>query len=81
MKSSWLFLKAARRQARIDQGKDVIVGVNKYQLENKPPLQALQIEKPPHLKADPKLALRNSRLKRAIFVIEISLGHCTSHSV
>ncbi len=25
---------AARKQARIDSGKDVIVGVNKYQLEN-----------------------------------------------
>jgi methylmalonyl-CoA mutase len=27
---------AARRQARIDQGKDVIVGVNKYQIEEEP---------------------------------------------
>ena len=27
---------AARKQARIDQGKDVIVGVNKYQVEEKP---------------------------------------------
>jgi methylmalonyl-CoA mutase len=27
---------AARRQARIDQGLDVIVGVNKYQVESKP---------------------------------------------
>ncbi len=34
---------AARRQARIDQGKDVIVGVNKYQLENEPPLDVLEI--------------------------------------
>ena len=25
---------AARKQARIDQGKDVIVGVNKYQIES-----------------------------------------------
>ncbi len=34
---------AARRQARIDQGKDVIVGVNKYQLENEPPLDVLEV--------------------------------------
>jgi methylmalonyl-CoA mutase len=29
---------AARRQARIDRGEDVIVGVNKFRLENEPPL-------------------------------------------
>lgn len=34
---------AAKRQARIDQGKDVIVGVNKYQLENEPPLEVLEV--------------------------------------
>ena len=34
---------AAKRQARIDQGKDVIVGVNKYQLENEPPLDVLEV--------------------------------------
>jgi methylmalonyl-CoA mutase len=27
---------AARKQARIDSGKEVIVGVNKYRLERKP---------------------------------------------
>ncbi|MCP4115666.1 MAG: methylmalonyl-CoA mutase [Desulfobacteraceae bacterium] len=34
---------AARRQARIDQGKDVIVGVNKYTLEDEPPIEVLEI--------------------------------------
>ncbi|MFH1157190.1 MAG: methylmalonyl-CoA mutase [Pseudomonadota bacterium] len=34
---------AARRQARIDQGKDVIVGVNKYQLANEPPMEVLEV--------------------------------------
>ena len=34
---------AARRQARIDQGKDVIVGVNKYQLDDDVQLDVLQV--------------------------------------
>ena len=34
---------AARRQARIDQGKDVIVGVNKYQIEEAVDLEILEV--------------------------------------
>ncbi|MCJ8503076.1 methylmalonyl-CoA mutase [Desulfatitalea alkaliphila] len=34
---------AARRQARIDQGLDVIVGVNKYQTEDKSPMEVLEV--------------------------------------
>ncbi len=34
---------AARRQARIDQGKDVIVGVNKYTLEEDMELEVLEV--------------------------------------
>jgi methylmalonyl-CoA mutase len=34
---------AARRQARIDQGKDVIVGVNKYQIEEEIDLEILEV--------------------------------------
>ncbi|MFO7883861.1 MAG: methylmalonyl-CoA mutase [Desulfobacteraceae bacterium] len=34
---------AARRQARIDQGKDVIVGVNKYQVEDETPMDVLEV--------------------------------------
>lgn len=34
---------AARRQARIDQGKDVIVGVNKYQVEDETPIDVREI--------------------------------------
>jgi methylmalonyl-CoA mutase len=34
---------AARKQARIDQGKDVIVGVNKYQVEEKSPIDVLEV--------------------------------------
>jgi len=35
---------AARKQARIDSGKDIIVGVNRYQLESEEPLDILQID-------------------------------------
>jgi methylmalonyl-CoA mutase len=34
---------AARRQARIDQGKDTIVGVNKYRIEEEIPIEVLDI--------------------------------------
>lgn len=35
---------AARKQARIDSGQDIIVGVNKYQLKKEDPLQILDID-------------------------------------
>ena len=35
---------AARKQARIDRGEDVIVGVNKYILEDEDPIDALNID-------------------------------------
>jgi methylmalonyl-CoA mutase len=35
---------AARKQARIDSGKDIIVGVNKYRLEKEDPLQILDVD-------------------------------------
>ncbi len=34
---------AARRQARIDQGKDVIVGVNKYRIEDETPIPVREV--------------------------------------
>ena len=34
---------AARRQARIDQGKDVIVGVNKYQIDDETPIPVREV--------------------------------------
>ncbi|MGB5157597.1 methylmalonyl-CoA mutase [Desulfobacterium sp. N47] len=34
---------AARKQARIDQGKDVIVGVNKYLVQDELPLEVLEV--------------------------------------
>lgn len=35
---------AARKQARIDSGQDIIVGVNKYELEQQDPLQILDVD-------------------------------------
>jgi methylmalonyl-CoA mutase len=35
---------AAARQARVDRGEDVIVGVNKYRLENEPPVEILEVD-------------------------------------
>jgi methylmalonyl-CoA mutase len=35
---------AARRQARIDRGDETIVGVNKYRLENEPPVDVREID-------------------------------------
>ena len=46
---------AARKQARIDSGKDTIVGVNKYKLEKEDPLDILEID---------NTAVRKAQLKR-----------------
>jgi methylmalonyl-CoA mutase len=35
---------AARRQARVDKGEDVIVGVNKFQLANEAPIDVLDVD-------------------------------------
>ncbi|MBO8093874.1 MAG: cobalamin-dependent protein, partial [Prosthecochloris sp.] len=46
---------AAKKQAAIDSGRDVIVGVNKYQLKDEDPIDALNID---------NTAVRNSQIKR-----------------
>jgi methylmalonyl-CoA mutase len=46
---------AARKQARIDSGKDTIVGVNKYRLEKEDPLEILEVD---------NTAVRESQIKR-----------------
>jgi methylmalonyl-CoA mutase len=35
---------AAKKQARIDSGQDIIVGVNKYRLEKEDPIQTLEVD-------------------------------------
>jgi len=46
---------AARKQARIDTGKDTIVGVNKYRLEKEDPIDILDVD---------NTAVREAQLKR-----------------
>jgi methylmalonyl-CoA mutase len=46
---------AAKKQARIDRGEDVIVGVNKYQLEEEANLDILEVD---------NVAVRESQIKR-----------------
>jgi methylmalonyl-CoA mutase len=46
---------SARKQARIDSNKDIIVGVNKYRLEKEDPLETLEVD---------NTAVRNAQLKR-----------------
>ena len=46
---------AARKQARIDTGKDTIVGTNKYKLEKEYPLETLEVD---------NTAVRESQIKR-----------------
>ena len=46
---------AARKQARIDSGKDIIVGVNKYRLEKEEPLEILEVD---------NTAVREMQIKR-----------------
>ena len=46
---------AARKQARIDSGKDTIVGVNKYRLDKEAPIDTLEVD---------NTAVRDSQIKR-----------------
>ncbi len=46
---------AARKQARIDTGKDIIVGVNKYRLDKEDPIDILDVD---------NTAVREAQLKR-----------------
>ena len=46
---------AARKQARIDSGQDIIVGVNKYKLEEEDPISTLEVD---------NQTVRNSQIER-----------------
>ncbi|MCP4583453.1 MAG: methylmalonyl-CoA mutase [candidate division Zixibacteria bacterium] len=46
---------AARRQARIDSGQEIIVGVNKYQPDNEMPIETLDVD---------NAIVRNNQIKR-----------------
>ena len=57
--SGWAKLRieasAAEKQARIDSGKDVIVGVNKFKLDREEPVEILQID---------NMAVRDKQIER-----------------
>jgi len=62
---------AARRQARIDQGKDVIVGVNKYQIEEDVDLEILEV--PASVRDEQVTRLKELKARRDAKAVEQSL--------
>ncbi len=62
---------AARRQARIDQGKDVIVGVNKYPIEEDVALEILEV--PASVRDDQIARLKELKARRDAKTVEQAL--------
>jgi len=74
--SGWAKLKieasAAEKQARIDSGKDVIVGVNKYRLAKEDPIEILDIDN--HAVRDNQIArLKSVRASRDAAAVQRAL--------
>jgi methylmalonyl-CoA mutase len=82
VESGWAKLKieesAARKQARIDSGQDVIVGVNKYPPPQEEPIEILEVDN--HAVRENQLrrleALRRSRDPAAVQAALRALVHC-----
>jgi methylmalonyl-CoA mutase len=68
---------AARRQARIDQGKEVIVGVNKYRLEKEERVEVLEIDNTAVREAQVK-QLERIRASRDNAAVESALQRITA---
>ena len=66
---------AARRQARIDQGADVIVGVNKFQLPDEEPLDVLEV--PSTVRDEQVARLEELKAKRDNATVEAALAAVT----
>ncbi len=66
---------AARRQARIDQGADVIVGVNKFQLPDEEPLDVLEV--PSTVRDEQITRLEAIKAKRDPAAVETALAAVT----
>jgi methylmalonyl-CoA mutase len=66
---------AARRQARIDQGKDVIVGVNKYQIEEDVDLEILEV--PPSVRDEQIARLKKLKSNRDPVAVQQALDALT----
>jgi methylmalonyl-CoA mutase len=66
---------AARRQARIDQGLDVIVGVNKYKIKEEPNLEVLEV--PPSVRDEQVARLKEIRARRDERAVQAALEALT----
>lgn len=80
VESGWAKMKveecAADKQARIDSGKDVIVGVNKYKLAKEDPIEILDIDN--HAVRDAQIArLTKIRATRDAAAVEAALAALT----
>ena len=66
---------AARKQARIDQGLDVIVGVNKYTISEEPPMEVLEV--PASVREDQVARLKEIRGRRDAATVAEALAAVT----
>lgn len=69
---------AARRQARIDQGKDVIVGVNKYQVEDEAPIDVREISE--EVRNQQVERIKQIKEKRDNVAVERALAEITKYA-
>ncbi len=71
---------AAAKQARIDSGKDVIVGVNKYQTEDTPDFQILDVDNAAvrHEQIERLNQLKKDRNKEKVDASLAALGNCAA---
>ena len=66
---------AARKQARIDQGMDVIVGVNKYKIEEKPLEDVREVTD--SVRVEQVERLKELKAKRNTAAVQKALDHIT----
>lgn len=66
---------ATRRQARIDQGKDIIVGVNKYQVADEVPVEVLEV--PNTVREEQIARLKELKAKRDSEAVKKALNRIT----
>jgi methylmalonyl-CoA mutase len=67
---------AARRQARIDQGRDTIVGVNKYKVKDETPIEVLDI--PGTVRDEQMARLKEIKAKRDNAAVQKALEKITA---
>ena len=67
---------AARKQARIDLGKDVIVGVNKYKIEEKDHLEVREV--PSQVREEQIARLKEIKANRDQNAVDKALAHVTN---